>query len=153
MNLELRFNESDDARDKRTGADPNVYDLSLEPDDDSPGIAEAPDAGGAQTPPDLSRFTPDQLHDISIFDSALTTLYNLVIHQDYIKQIQFIRHNIGLLREIAHNSTGLLAYDERQEDDLVYATSLVMRKNCGIDLIQDLIDNYGDLDVWDYLPE
>lgn len=100
-----------------------------------------------------SRFSADQLHDIGVFNDALNGLYRLVENADHQVKVEFFRKNISVLRTIAHNSTGLLAYDEREPDDLLYATALVIRKSYGISLIDDLVDEYGDLDVWDYVPD
>ena len=100
-----------------------------------------------------SRFSADQLHDIGVFTETLNGLYRLVENADHQVRVEFFRKNISVLRTIAHNSTGLLAYDEREKDDLLYATALVIRKSCGISLIDDLVDEYGDLDVWDYVPD
>ena len=102
---------------------------------------------------DVSRFTQDQLHDIAVFSNALEGLFRLVKDADYQIQVEFFKKNISVLRTIAHNSTGLLAYDEREADDLLYASALVMRLSCGIPLIEDLVDCYGSLNVWDYVPE
>lgn len=155
-------------------ADEPVYDLfgitdsdSSENDDgefvfldDVPEADGVSEDGGTEgrgadldSPGDISRFTQDQLHDIAVFSNALDGLFRLVKDADYQIQVEFFKKNISVLRTIAHNSTGLLAYDEREPDDLLYASALVMRLSCGIPLIEELVDCYGSLNVWDYVPE
>lgn len=162
---ERNQDESAGGNSKENASNEAVYDLSMTAYDDESsdsGFVFLDDASedndGTEirsADEDSARqwFTTDQLHDIQVFINAMNGLFKLVANADYTDQVKFIRQNISVLRTIAHNSTGLLAYDEREKDDEIYASSLVMRWSCGIPLEEDLADNYGELGVWNYIPE
>ena len=102
----------------------------------------------------LNRFREEQLSDIGMFERTLDSILAKVAEADYSEKVKLVAKNISPLRFIARNSTGLLAFDEVQHpDDAVYAAALVMIKLSGASFSEELADLYGEMDVWDYIPE
>lgn len=102
----------------------------------------------------LNRFREDQISDIRMFERTLDSILAKVAEADYSEKVKLVAKNISPLRFIARNSTGLLAFDEVQHpDDAVYAAALVMIKLSGASFSEELADLYGEMDVWDYIPE
>ncbi len=112
---------------------------------------DAPDEDRAAM---LNRFREEQLSDIGMFERTLDSILAKVAEADYSEKVKLVAKNISPLRFIARNSTGLLAFDEVQHpDDAVYAAALVMIKLSGASFSEELADLYGEMDVWDYIPE
>lgn len=112
---------------------------------------DAPDEDRAAM---LNRFREEQLSDIGMFERTLDSILAKVAEADYSEKVKLVAKNISPLRFIARNSTGLLAFDEAQHpDDAVYAAALVMIKLSGASFSEELADLYGEMDVWDYIPE
>ena len=112
---------------------------------------DAPDEDRAAM---LNRFREDQISDIRMFERTLDSILAKVAEADYSEKVKLVAKNISPLRFIARNSTGLLAFDEVQHpDDAVYAAALVMIKMSGASFSEELADLYGEMDVWDYIPE
>lgn len=102
----------------------------------------------------LNRFREEQLSDIGMFERTLDSILAKVAEADYSEKVKLVAKNISPLRFIARNSTGLLAFDEAQHpDDAVYAAALVMIKLSGASFSEELAELYGEMDVWDYIPE
>ena len=102
----------------------------------------------------LNRFREEQLSDIGMFERTLDSILARATDADYSEKVKLVAKNISPLRFIARNSTGLLAFDEVQHpDDAVYAAALVMIKMSGASFSEELADLYGEMDVWDYIPE
>ena len=102
----------------------------------------------------LNRFREEQLSDIGMFERTLDSILAKVAEADYSEKVKLVAKNISPLRFIARNSTGLLAFDEVQHpDDAIYAAALVMIKLSGASFSEELADLYGEMDVWDYIPE
>ena len=102
----------------------------------------------------LNRCREEQLSDIGMFERTLDSILARATDADYSEKVKLVAKNISPLRFIARNSTGLLAFDEVQHpDDAVYAAALVMIKLSGASFSEELADLYGEMDVWDYIPE